>query len=165
MRILVISDTHIPSQTKEIPSIIREEALNSDYCLHCGDFTCFSVFEKLNQWTKTIAVHGNMDDSRLRNALPAKRLIDLENVTVAMTHGSGHPQNIMHQIHNEFSKDISNIDMLIFGHSHAAIDIEQEGKIYFNPGSCTDTIFANSRTYGILNIQGRKIERTIVTIK
>jgi len=37
-------------------------------------------------------------------------------------------------------------------------------KIYFNPGSPTDTIFAPYQSYGILEINGKEIKRSIVKI-
>jgi uncharacterized protein len=155
----------VPSQVKELPSIIKEEAEKSDCCLHCGDFTSFTIFKKLSQWTKTYGVCGNMDDMAIRKNLPLKQILKLEEVTIALTHGSGHPQNLIYRINNEFSNKMSAIDMLIFGHSHCALNEERCGKIYLNPGSPTDTIFAAKRSYGILNIQGKKIEREIITIE
>ncbi len=165
MRILVISDTHIPYQTKELPSIIRKEAQKSDCCLHCGDFTSFSIFETLSELTKTFGVCGNMDDIAVRKNLPLKQILKFEDITIALIHGGGHPQNIIYRINNEFSNEMPNIDILVFGHSHSTLNEIQHGKIYFNPGSPTDTVSAAKRSYGIINIQGKKIEREIITIE
>ena len=165
MRILVISDTHIPSQAKVIPALIKEEARKSDYCLHCGDFTAFSVFKKISEWTQTFGVCGNMDDAEVRKALPLKQILKFEDTTIALTHGGGHPQNLIRHVNQEFDADMAKIDIFIFGHSHNALNTQIEGKIYFNPGSVTDNVFAATRSYGILNIKGKEIERTILTIK
>jgi len=51
MRILVISDTHIPVAQKTLPRIILEEAKKASLCLHAGDLIVYDVFEKLNSLT------------------------------------------------------------------------------------------------------------------
>ena len=57
------------------------------------------------------------------------------------------------------------IDLFVFGHSHIAVDQEINGKIYFNPGSPTDTIFTPKRSYGIIEINGKKITRRIIYLE
>jgi len=164
MRILVISDTHIPSQTRSLPDIIKEEARKSDCCLHCGDFTAASVHKTLCSWTKTYGVYGNMDDDLLKKELPPKQILRFEQVCLGLVHGGGHPRNIITYVQKQFVEQTATIDIFVFGHSHCATNEEYEGKIYFNPGSPTDTIFAVSRSYGILTIERNKIERRIVPL-
>ncbi len=164
MRILVISDTHIPSQAACLPNIIKEEALKSDCCLHCGDFTSASVYKTLCSWTKTYAVCGNMDDAALRKELPAKRVLSFEGINLGLIHGSGHPDSIITYVQKQFLKETQDINIFVFGHSHRATDEELGGKIYFNPGSPTDTMFANKRSYGILTVERKTIERRIVPL-
>lgn len=165
MRILIISDTHIPSQAASLPNIIKEEALKSDCCLHCGDFTSASTYKTLCSWTKTYAVCGNMDDAVLRKELPPKRILRFEDIGLGLIHGGGHPDNIIAYVQRQFLKEAASIDIFVFGHSHSATDEEHEGKIYFNPGSPTDTVFTARRSYGILTIDRKKIERRIVTLE
>ena len=66
MRVLVLSDTHIPIAQEKLPPIIQKEAKSSDYCLHAGDFISYSVYKDLSSWTKTIGVCGNMDEPELQ---------------------------------------------------------------------------------------------------
>ena len=54
-----------------------------------------------------------------------------------------------------FSQEMEKIDLFVFGHSHRAFDEERDGKIYFNPGSCTDKVFTPQCSYGILEIEGK----------
>jgi putative phosphoesterase len=164
MRILVISDTHIPAHADRLPRVIQKEAQQSDCCLHCGDFTSIAVYKTLSSWTTTHGVCGNMDEPALRKELPQKRIIRFEGVTLALTHGGGHPQNLIAYVQKEFQNDAATIDIFVFGHSHCATNEEHEGKVYFNPGSPTDTMFATERSYGILTINGDTIERRIVPL-
>ena len=164
MRVLVISDTHIPVTESQLPLVIEAEAKKSDCCLHCGDLMTYSVFEALSEWTKVYAVCGNMDEECVQEKLPCRQIIKLEDITVGLTHGSGHPDNIITCINNTFRKEFKKIDLFVFGHSHRALDQEIDSKIYFNPGSVLDKVFADYRSYGILEIEGKCLKRRIVKI-
>lgn len=164
MKILVVADTHIPASAKDIPAVIIEEAKKSDICLHAGDLTEFSVYEELNKIIKTYAVYGNMDDSSVRNKLPQKEIIKANQHTIGLTHGGGAPDRIFDHLDNVFKDERDNIDIFVFGHTHKPVDVEKEGKIYFNPGSCTDIVFAPYNSYGIIEIEGETINRSIVKI-
>lgn len=163
-RILVISDTHIPARTNKIPEVLKKEAQTCDCCLHSGDFTTQPVFEKINSWVKTYGVRGNMDNDIVAGELPEKQILKFEDITIGLIHGSGHPNNLIEYINKEFAREFDKIDIFVFGHSHNTLDKEIKGKIYFNPGSPTDTVFAPYRSYGILEINGKNIKRKIMKI-
>ena len=106
-----------------------------------------------------------MDCQELKEELPEKRIIELEGVKIALIHGSGHPDNLVKYIQDEFMPQREEIDIFVFGHSHRAIDKEYGGKFYFNPGSPTDKVFAPYCSYGILEIKGASIIRRVVKIE
>jgi len=164
MRVLVISDTHVPAVAKELPLIIQEEAKKSDCCLHAGDFIVASILQDLSRLTKTYAVQGNMDSFDLKKDLPEKAVIELGDVKIGLIHGRGSPATLMDYIKKEFKQQSSELDMIVFGHTHYPLDKEIDGKIYFNPGSSTDRVFAPYPSYGILEIDGKNIKRRIVKI-
>lgn len=165
MRILVISDTHISGPDTELPSVIEEEAKKSDYCLHCGDFTNFSLYETLNSWTKTYGVCGNMDDDRIRSTLPLKNTFEINGVHFGLIHGRGNPMNILNYVDQQFSMQLDKLNIIVFGHSHCPLDKEINKRIYFNPGSPTDYIFSTRQTYGILEIESGNLKRRLVEIE
>lgn len=164
MRVLVISDTHIPVTAAKLPAIIEKEAKMSDCCLHCGDFITYPTFEALSSWVKTYGVCGNMDDSTIKERLPEKQLIKLGGIKIALTHGRGHSNILLNYIQRKFLDEIDDVDVFAFGHSHHILDKEIDGKIYFNPGSPTDKMFAPYCSYGILEINGKDLKRRIVKI-
>lgn len=164
MRVLVISDTHIPTVAEKLPSIIEKEARNSDCCVHAGDFVSFSLFEEISQWTTLYAVCGNMDDSKLQARLPKKRILELEGIKLALTHGRGASLGLLDYISFQFLEEKEIIDIFVFGHSHMPLNEKRQGKIYFNPGSPTDKMFVSYNSYGILEIEDRKIEGRVVRI-
>ncbi len=164
MRILVVSDTHLHTTKKSLPEKLLEELNSSDICIHAGDFVEYTVFEELSSITTTYGVCGNMDDHRLRSKLPPKQIIELENIKIGLTHGRGSPHNLISVVNDTFKEEFHKINIFVFGHSHTPLDKIIDGKIYFNPGSPTDKIFAPYNSYGIIEITGTKVERRIVKI-
>ncbi|MCM8820062.1 MAG: metallophosphoesterase family protein, partial [Candidatus Omnitrophica bacterium] len=67
-------------------------------------------------------------------------------------------------IKDEFIDAFDEIDIFVFGHSHFPIDEEIDGKIFFNPGSPTDKIYAPYCSYGSLEINDKTIERRIIKL-
>lgn len=165
MRALVISDTHIPIVTNDLPPVIIEEAKKSDCCIHAGDFVSIEVFEKLAKLTKVYAVHGNMDNLDIRDKFSEKNIIELEDTRVGLIHGRGSPATLIDYIKKEFCTELKKLDIIVFGHTHYPLDKVIEEKNYFNPGSPTDKVFAPYRSYGILEIEGKTIKRRIVKIE
>jgi hypothetical protein len=164
MRILVLSDTHIPSAAKVLPEIIAKEAKASDCCIHAGDFTNMETLTALRGWTKVYAVCGNMDCKEIKETLPLKQVLPFEGFTFALTHGRGAPTIVTEYVKNEFAAVDAQIDLFIHGHSHIPTDINIEGKAFFNPGSPTDSTFTPYRSYGIIEINNGQMQKRIVKI-
>jgi len=162
MRIGVISDTHIPINAKDIPRKILEEFKNADMIIHAGDLVDLSVLDKLNRVCKNIkAVRGNMDSPAVRNKLPEKELITVKNFRIGVMHGWGPPDKLIGMMSEAFKKD--KVSLIIFGHSHQALNVKKDDIIYFNPGSPTDNVFAPYNSFGIIEIDD-KIEARIVRL-
>jgi len=160
VRILVLSDTHIPRSAHDLPKQVYDEIENVEMILHAGDFVEKSLLEKLSALRETKAVYGNMDSVKLKEALNAKEVLQLGRFRVGLIHGYGAPSELMNTIKEEFTS----VDAVVFGHSHSAVNTVWDGVLYFNPGSPTDKIFASSNSYGILEITDKKIEGRIIKI-
>jgi len=160
MRIGVISDTHIPHAAPALPPEIYTALEGADMILHAGDIVRPSVLEDLRRLAKVEAVYGNMDGPELRELLPAKKIIKAGRFRIGLIHGSGAPFKLMETVKKEFP---SSIDVIVFGHSHSAVNESKEGILFFNPGSLTDKVFAKYNSYGILTVNG-KIEGKIIRI-
>ncbi|OGF58865.1 MAG: hypothetical protein A2Y62_11030 [Candidatus Fischerbacteria bacterium RBG_13_37_8] len=152
MKILVISDTHIPERTQSLPRQLLDEVKSCDAVIHAGDFTAYSFYENLKSISKQLhAVKGNMDDNRISNVLPSKSIISFHATTVGIMHGIGPPQGLQELIRNSFKDD--KIDVLIYGHSHTAVWERKDDIYMLNPGSATDFIIARKRSYAVLTIE------------
>jgi len=162
MKIVVISDTHIPDRAKELPQRIVDEFKGADLIIHAGDFTNKEVLEKLKSSAQVKAVHGNMDPIEIVAKLPRKEIVKCGKFNIGIFHGSGNPDGIVVQLQNEFQND--KVDIIIFGHSHKPMN-EKIGKIlFFNPGSPTDKFFAPFNSFGIIEIND-KISAKIVKLE
>ena len=160
MKILVLSDTHIPRVAQDLPDNIYAEIKSADMILHAGDFIDVEVLESLKKLKRVHAVYGNMDSPELRRTLKDKAIIQAGNFKIGLIHGYGAPRELMETVKAEFT----NVDAIVFGHSHIATNIQKDGILFFNPGSPTDTVFATTKTYGILEVTDNKIEGKIFTI-
>jgi len=162
MRLGIISDTHIPERAKEIPKEILEDFKSVDMIIHLGDLIDLSVLKELKSACQDVkAVWGNMDPPEVRNELPQKEILKIENHKVGIMHGYGAPNNLIDLMTSSFKNDL--VDIIIFGHSHTAFNKEINGILFFNPGSATDKEFSPYNSYGIIEIND-KVEAKIVRI-
>lgn len=160
MRILVLSDTHIPRVANDLPKRVYDEMPGVDMIIHAGDFVEDELYTKLKTLKETKAVYGNMDSMKLRNLLKDKEIIEVGKFRIGLMHGHGAPRDLLETVRGEF-KDV---DAIVFGHSHVAINTVKDGVLLFNPGSPTDNIFAKNNSYGILEIDDKKITGKIVEL-
>lgn len=165
-RIIVISDTHIPHSTESLPEKFLNELKSCDICFHLGDFVEYPVFEFLSKKIKTYGVCGNMDEDEIQKKLPLKQIVDVDGVKFGLTHGRGFPGHLINTVQQIFEDDFSKLDVIVFGHSHKTLNEVINDKIFFNPGSLTDQVFAQTNSYGIIEVHNGEIKsRRIVEIE
>lgn len=151
MKIVVLSDTHIPVSAKDLPDKIYEDIKSADLLLHAGDIVSLGFFNKLKGISARIeAVCGNMDEPELKKILSRKKIVKANKRTIGLIHGWGSPSGIMEIARREFQEEKP--DIIIFGHSHQPVCLQKEGALFFNPGSPTDKVFSSSNSYGIIMI-------------
>lgn len=162
MKIGVIADTHVPDRAKEIPQQVLEAFKGVDMVIHAGDLVELKVLDQLKAVCMNVkAVWGNMDPYEVRRTLPEKEIIEAGSLRIGVTHGYGPPNKLIDLMAEIFKKD--NVNLIIFGHAHSAINEKRGNILYFNPGSATDKIFALHNTYGIIEIND-KIEAKIIKL-
>ena len=162
MKIGVISDTHIPDRAKDVPQKILDDFKNADMIIHVGDLVDLSVLDRLKTVCNNVkAVWGNMDPDEVRAALPEKEVLKIGHYNVGVMHGYGAPNRLIELLTSVF-KD-TNVNLIIFGHSHVPFNEKMEGILFFNPGSATDKIFSPYNSYGIIQIND-KIEAKVIKL-
>ena len=162
MKIGVISDTHIRDKAKNIPQKILDEFKGVDMIIHAGDLVDLSVLDKLKDICPNVkAVWGNMDPEEVRKKLPEKEILQVGNCRIGVMHGYGAPNHLVELLSSVFKDD--NVNLIIFGHSHAGLNEKKGNILFFNPGSPLDKIFAPYNSYGIIEIND-KIKARIIRI-
>jgi len=160
MKIVVLSDTHMPRTAQDLPAGVCEEIARSDMVVHAGDFVEIDVLKKLRELKPTVAVCGNMDSQAIRNELKQKEIIEVGKFRIGLIHGYGAPAGLVDTVASEFT----GVDAVIFGHTHSPVNITRDGVLFFNPGSPTDTIFAKTKTFGVLEITDDSIKGKIIKL-
>ena len=122
-----------------------------DYILHAGDITGTRVLEILETIAPVHAVRGNMDYDPALMHLPNRKIIDAEGTRIGLIHGWGAPAGLSVRVNESFRG--SDVDVIIYGHSHHP-DIQKIGScLLINPGSPSDKRFAPRNTIAILTIK------------
>ncbi|HAW60174.1 MAG TPA: YfcE family phosphodiesterase [Actinobacteria bacterium] len=161
MKIGVVSDTHIRTldDLREIKEIASRHFQGVDLILHAGDLVILDVLETLKGIAKTIAISGNMDPPGVREALPSKTVIEVDRFKIGLVHGWGPPTGLAERVKGEFSE----VNCIVFGHTHEPFNEIIDGILLFNPGSATNKIFASQNYVGILEVD-EEIKGKIVKV-
>ena len=151
MLIAVISDTHLPRDSRQLPEACVERIAAADLLLHAGDFSTLAVLRELEGiGPPLVGVHGNVDSADLRRLLPAERVVDADGARIAMLHDAGPRAGRLERLRHRFGE---RADLVIFGHSHLPLHEQApDGFQIFNPGSPTERRRAPSHTMGLIDV-------------
>ncbi|WIY06778.1 YfcE family phosphodiesterase [Amycolatopsis mongoliensis] len=152
MRLLLISDTHLPARARALPEQVWDEVAAADVVVHAGDWVEAGLLDELAARSKRlIGVHGNNDGADLRARLPEIARADLGGVRLAVIHETGAKQGREQRCDAQFP----DTDVLVFGHSHIPWDTTTPaGLRLLNPGSPTDRRRQPFCTYQTAVVEG-----------
>lgn len=119
MKIVILSDTHGLLRPE-----VTERLKTADAILHGGDINKQSIVDELRQYAPLYVVRGN-NDKDWAEEIPHDLTITLGGVTFFMVHNK-----------KEVPKDLPDVDVVVFGHSHKYVQEEKDGLLWLNPGSC-----------------------------
>ncbi|MEV6805222.1 metallophosphoesterase [Streptomyces sp. NPDC017248] len=136
MRLLLLSDTHLPKRAKRLPEQVLAELPRADAVLHAGDWVDTATLDLLESRSRRlIAVYGNNDGPDLRARLPEVAYAELGGLRFGVVHETGPAQGREARCAARFP----DLDVLVFGHSHIPWDTTAPGGLrLLNPGSPTD---------------------------
>ncbi|MEV6663995.1 metallophosphoesterase family protein [Streptomyces nigra] len=136
MRLLLMSDTHLPKRAKALPEPLLAELPRADVVFHAGDWVDTATLDLLeSRSARLVAVYGNNDGPGLRARLPEVARAELGGLRFGVVHETGAAQGREARCAARFP----NLDVLVFGHSHIPWDTTAAtGLRLLNPGSPTD---------------------------
>jgi uncharacterized protein len=143
VRVALISDTHLPECRADLWPEAYEFMTGADVVLHGGDIHDVGYLDHLSAIAPTFAARGNGEegsggrvvqpaDARLRSAW----LLDIAGLIVGLIHYPLHEeQRLDAELQRVFGR--SDIDVIVYGHTHVeAIDVVGS-VLCVNPGSPT----------------------------
>jgi putative phosphoesterase len=136
VRLLLITDTHVPTRARDLPRRVWDEVAVADVVLHAGDWVEPSLLDTLEARSKhLVACWGNNDGAELRRRLPERADATLGGLRFTVLHETGAASGREARMANEYP----DTDVLVFGHSHIPWDTTAKtGLRLLNPGSPTD---------------------------
>lgn len=148
-KIGLLSDTHghLPGQIFEIFSGV-------DFIMHAGDIGGLEILSDLKALAPVRAVYGNMDSNPDYNKLSRIDFIEVENMTICMTH----IVNSYKSFSYELFKLKRSADIVLFGHTHRAEKTQYKNILFINPGSVSYPRGGGKPSIAIMTIDGSAVE-------
>jgi uncharacterized protein len=141
VRLVLVSDTHLPGRAKAVPDEVWAAVAEADLVVHAGDWTepeALDVFEA--RAPRLLACWGNNDGEELRARLPEVARADVGGLRFAVLHETGDARGRAGRCDAWFGPGSDDpADVVVFGHSHIPWDSVTPGGVrLLNPGSPTD---------------------------
>ena len=143
----IISDTH---------GLLRPEVIEAlkgcDAILHGGDINRQEIIDDLEKIAPVYVVRGN-NDKEWAAHIPMFLDFEFAGLRIYMTHKK-----------KDLSEDLSNYDLVVFGHSHKYEETRQGDTLLLNPGSCGPRRFHQAITMATAEISESGISITRIEI-
>lgn len=134
-KIGIISDTH-GLLRPEVAEVLK----GCEAVLHGGDINNCRILEELSGIAPTYAVRGN-NDKEWAKELPETLRVELFGIRFFMVHNKKY-----------IPKDLKDIDMIVYGHSHKYEEKDEGGIFRLNPGSCGPRRFTQPITFAVIEV-------------
>jgi uncharacterized protein len=156
VRLLLLSDTHVPKRAKDLPAEVWAAVDAADVVLHAGDWVDVRLLDALEARSRRlIGCYGNNDGPALRARLPEIAYADLDGLRIAVVHETGGKDGR----ENRCAQRFPDTDVLVFGHSHIPWDTTApNGLRLLNPGSPTDRRRQPYATYMTAAIESGRLQ-------
>lgn len=155
-KIGLLSDTHghLPGQIFEIFSGV-------DFIIHAGDIGGQEILSDLAALAPVKAVYGNMDSYPLHSTLSRIDFINVENITLCVTH----IMNSYKSFSYELFKMNRSADVVVFGHTHRVDKTKYKNILFVNPGSVSYPRGGGKPSVALMTIDDTDIEVDFYELK
>ena len=153
----VLSDSHLYQLSETYLRNCKKAFTECEVIIHAGDLTDISVLTPFIDKT-VYAVSGNMCNYEVQQRLPKKLRIEIEQVSIGLSHGAGNRSNIENRVFSLFP----DVDCIVYGHTHIPVCHKYGPVLMVNPGSFTPiSRYGDAGSYAILTINGPHISGKI----
>lgn len=139
--VIILSDTH---------GLLRPEVVGympqADIIIHGGDINTQAIVDKLWEYAPLYIVRGN-NDKDWAAVLPQCLTFTIEGVRFFLVHNK-----------KDVLSDLSDTNVVIYGHSHKYACEERNGVLWLNPGSCGRRRFDQEITFAVMTVDGGHIQ-------
>ena len=135
-RIVILSDTHGLLRTE-----VLEYLSQADVIIHGGDINTQAIVDTLQGFAPLYIVRGNNDKEWAEN-LPHSLTFAIEGIHFFLVHNK-----------RDVPPDLSDVDVVVYGHSHKYACEERGGVLWFNPGSCGRRRFNQEITLAVMTAE------------
>ena len=146
-RFIVLSDTH---------GLLRPEVLDclsqADIIIHGGDINTQAIADRLREYASLYIVRGNSDKEWAED-LPQSLTFSVEGVRFFLVHNT-----------KDIPPDLSDTDVVIYGHSHKYACEKRDGVLWLNPGSCGRRRFDQEITFAVMTVDNGRTQAEKVVI-
>ncbi len=160
MRIAILADTHLPRGARRLPEECLRLLERADLALHAGDFVSLDALRELEQLAPVAGVWGNMDEPRLRELLPERRVIEVGGLRIGIVHVPGPARGR----HGRLVGMFPGCDGVVYGHTHVPEILEHESVRLVNPGSPTERRRAPARSMAVLTVAAGRARAELVPL-
>lgn len=147
MKLAILSDTHGLLRPQVVDCLKHADAI-----LHGGDINKQSIVDELRQYAPLYIVRGN-NDKEWAEAIPHELTVTLGGVRFYMVHNK-----------KEAAPDLTDVDVVVFGHSHKYMQEKKDGVLWLNPGSCGPRRFHQEITLMMADVADGKISVEKISI-
>ena len=146
-RIVILSDTH---------GLLRPEVLGylsqADAIIHGGDINTQDIVDTLRDFAPLYIVRGNNDKEWAEN-LPHSLTLAIEGVRFFLVHNK-----------RDVPPNLTDVDVVVYGHSHKYACEDRGGVLWLNPGSCGRRRFDQEITLAVMTAEAGQFQVEKVTI-
>ncbi|KJE20557.1 phosphoesterase, MJ0936 family [Frankia torreyi] len=119
MRLVMLSDTHLPARARALPAEIWTAIAEADVVLHAGDWISRDAVDELAARAgRLIGCYGNNDGPDVRAVLPEVARATLGGLRFVVVHETGPARGRERRMAAAYPE----ADVLVFGHSHVPWD-------------------------------------------
>jgi putative phosphoesterase len=142
----------MPRGSRRLPAECVRRLEEADLILHAGDFVSAEVYSRLRDLGPLEAVHGNMDDARLKRALPARRIVEVGQVRIGLVHEPAR------------STGFDDCDAVVHGHTHMPMVRREGNQWLLNPGSPTERRRSPVHSMLVLTVKRKTIKPELIAL-